>query len=345
MATPTLISLTPSTGLVSGDQIVAVTGTNFNTALQSNPRLNDPYIVGLPTTVEVLFGTTPAKEVCVFSSTYLTALLPASVAGAGPVSVTVTNIDQTTGLPNAGETVTVTAAFNYAVPIMTSETAYESDFTRAQGVLLDLITNQLGIKATYAVQTDYDPITGDELHVTQFAQLPGLSLVGPELTENRFYSLNEEPVVPDGSISKLDGVSSAGFLRTRVPYTVDVVWDVVCASNTKVEFLNLMAAFTMFMHKNKWLYMPRNPANLSAGTVRFELDFVPGEQPKKRGTPNNSNIVVWYAKILIRGFPIEYFAGITDATLDPAGLIPSHAVVQHGQNADIVRLVEPQETG
>jgi IPT/TIG domain-containing protein len=335
---PTLASLTPAVGLTAGRSLVTIAGTGFRVgALQ-------PGAFEWAPTVLVLFGGVPATDVRVLTDTLLTCLPPPAIASffpsprtsdivPAPVAVSIANLDDA-GVPIPGELVTTAAAYVYVMPKHTGE--FESDFTRTVRTLIRLMKLELlPVEVNYAVQTDYDPTTGDELHVTKFATLPGIALIGPDLDENRFYSLNEEPDLPDGSVSPEDGVSPGGFLQTRVPYTVDVKYQIICASNNKNELLNLMSNFIAFMHANKWLVVDRNAATPGLGQVRIEMDFAPGGLPRNTTTPNTSNVVSWSANIVLRGLDIESFAGLTDdGFADPAGLVPAHAVVEHGQTVD-----------
>jgi len=330
---PTITSLTPATGLTSGGSLVTIQGTGFRTAAPSD---GDFDFESWQQTMLVQFGALPAKEVRVYSDTLLTCLAPPAT-GAAAASVTLTNLDDS-GVPIGGENVSLAGAYAYVLPKYTRE--FESDFTRIVRTLIQRMKQQLLVdEVNYAVQTDYDPTTGDELHVTKFAKLPGFALVGPELEENRFYSVNEQPDFPDGSISAADGESSGGFLETRVPYTVNCRFEIVCASDNKVELLNLMSNFVSFMHANKWLVVDRSGSDPTLGQVRIELDFPPGGLPKNTSSPNTSNVVSWSSTIVLRGLDIESFAGLLDdGTADPAGLIPAHAVVEHGKTADIVEI-------
>jgi hypothetical protein len=327
---PTIASLTPAVGLTAGDALVTIVGTGFRIA---TPQENTGLGFGeWQETAIVLFGGTPASQVRVFSDTLLTCLAPAALA-AGAVAVIVWNLDDD-GDPIFGESVALAAAYAYVLPKHTQE--FECDFTRTVRTLIQRLKQQLLIdEVNYAVQTDYDPTTGDELHVAKFAKLPGFALIGPDLEENRFYSINQQPTLPDGTVSLIDGVSSAGFIETRVPYTVDVRYQIVCASDNSVEVLNLMANYIAFMHANKWLVVDRAAGDSSRGQLRIEMDFAPGGLPKNTTVPNTSNVRSWSATFLLRGLDIESFAGLAaDGTADPAGLVPAHAVVEHGQTAE-----------
>lgn len=333
---PTLASVTPAIGLTAGGSLVTLVGTGFRVPTSQPGPAPGP-------TVLVLFGGIPATDVRVQSDSQLTCLLPPANDAVFPsprpsaiapmlVGVSVTNLDDT-GAPIAGEVVTVPSAFAFILPKSTSE--FESDFTRTVRALVRLMKRELLAEVTIAVQTDYDPTTGDELHVTKFAKLPAFTLIGPELDENRMYSLNEAPSFPDGTVSSADGVSPGGYIETKVPYTVDVRYQVACASDTKTELLNLMSNFIAFMHANKWLYVDRSPTNPALGQVRIEMDFAPGGLPRNTSTPNTSNVVSWTANIVLRGLDIEAFSGLTDdGFADPAGLIPAHAVAARGETVE-----------
>jgi hypothetical protein len=90
---PTVTSVSPNTGPTSGGTPVTITGTNFQSG------------------ATVTFGTLPAVNVVVVSSTSITANTPfGPVSSPLAVDVSVTNPDSTKG--------TATAAFTYTVPAL-----------------------------------------------------------------------------------------------------------------------------------------------------------------------------------------------------------------------------------
>lgn len=344
MAVPTIASLTPSVGPSIGRMSVEINGTNFRPA--TTP---DTGVLGSSsfTTAAVLFGGVPAYDVQVFSTTLLIATPPPG--DPGPVDVQVQNLDQTTGEPISGEVVVASGAFTYVRPIHTAE--YQSDLTRVVRTLIRKMKAALLIEITDAVHTDYDETTGDELHVTKFASLPGITLVGPDLTENRFYSLNAEPDFDDTTTLD-DDEEPTQFVKTRVPYTVDLNFRVVGVSNSKNELLNLVSNFTAFMHATKYLVMQKVDGDPTKGTVKYEFDFAPDGQPKtgrvRTTEENNSNLRVFEAHIMIRGFDIETIFGVA-AGVSGAG-VPRQAVKEYGYVASDVPNLEsaiqedPEET-
>ena len=89
---PTISSISPSAGTVSGETTVIITGNNFNTVAENNT---------------VRFGTTNASVIAA-SATSLTVTTPPARSG-GPSNVSVTDI-------TTGATATAAAAFTYRRP-------------------------------------------------------------------------------------------------------------------------------------------------------------------------------------------------------------------------------------
>ena len=328
MAVPTITQISPTTGPTLGDFVIGITGTNFHVPAVPAFGSSLPWGQQATPSVQVLIDGAPADNVQVFDSTFLTCAMPKH--DVGQVPIVIKNLDSSSGVPIPGETVTAANAFAYALPIFTNDN--DSDLTRVVHTLIREIKKQfLKADVTYAVHTDYDPDTGDELHVTKFASLPGLSLVGPDLEENRFYSQNDQPIVEDPTTIDVNG-NATDFVETRAPYTVDLLFSVIGASDNKGELLNMMAGFIMFMHKNKYLVLDRDPNDASKGTVRYEMDFQPNGQPKTAmGGNADSNIRSFEAKFVIRGFDIEALQGMNAGTT--AG-VPNQAIVSRGKTVD-----------
>jgi hypothetical protein len=291
VAAPTIDSLAPATGPTGGRTLVDVLGSGFR--LPPPPPAEGPVPPTGPT-VAVRVGGQPALDVDVLASDRLTFLAPPGEAG--PADVVVQNLDDA-GEPIAGEEATAPAAFTYVQPRL----AVESDLTRLVRTLLRELKRQVHPNVSLTVQTDFDAQTGDELHLTELASLPGLVLVGPELTENRFYSLNRPPELPVG-----DGTA----VRRRVPYTVDLGFTLLGVADHTTELLNLMAATELFFHRNKYLEMDRDAGSPIAGRVRYEMDFTPDGDLRVTSQPNESNVRSFSGSFVVRGFDFEDLAGV-----------------------------------
>ena len=323
MAVPIIVSVLPATGPAGGRTLVEIKANNL--------RLPDPQPETGPSqprlpTVRVLFGTEEATEVKVYSQGRLTCLSPplspllsptqaereaGQLPGSGRTDVTVTNLDNA-GDPIAGETVTRTDGYRYLRPDLTEE----SDLTRLIRTLIRRMSNEVVRNVVLTQHTDYDESVSDTLNRIEIAEMPGLVLLGPELPENRFFSINERPVDEDGS---------GGAVIRRVPYTVDVEFEFVGVAEKKTTLLNMSSALINFFHRNKHLPMVRDPDNLALGSVRYEMELT--EEPKTRAGVNNSNVRSFSGSMVIRGFDIEGLAGITnDRVVDEATEIAEDGV-------------------
>ena len=293
MSAPSITSLNPPSGPTGGRTLVDVEGSGFR--LPAAPPPSGPTPPPRPP-MQVLVGGREATEVRVRAPGRLTFLSP--IGDAGAVDVVLRNLDDS-GAPIAGEEATLVSGFTYRLPPL----AAESDLARLVRTLLRELKRQILPNVSLTVQTDFDAQTGDELHIAELASLPALVLVGPELREDRFYSLNQVPEV----------AGSAGTgLRRRVPYTVNLAFTLIGASDHTVELLNLMAATELFFHKNKFLEMARNPASLLTGRVRYEMDFAPDGDLRITSQPNESNVRSFSGSFVVRGFDLEDLAGVAD---------------------------------
>lgn len=299
MSIPSIESISPSAGPTAGNLLVEVRGAGF------------PLPTGEAPTVSVLVGGRLARGVRVLSSGQLTCLVPP--ADAGPADIVVQNLD-TTGAPIPGEAAAAPAAFTY-VP---QPLAVEADLTRLVRTLLQELKRQVLDNVVLTVHTDFDAGLGAELHMVHIARLPGLVLVGPELTENRFFSLNQLPEVAAGP---------GQFAQRRVPYTVDLGFTLVGVSDHTTELLNLMAATQLFFHRNPYLELDRDAADPTAGRVRYEMAVARDGDLKVTSQPNDSNVRSFSGRFVVRGFDLEDLAGAPGEGVIARGTVASDVVV------------------
>lgn len=313
MPAPTITSVTPSTGPTGGRTLVEVLGSGFR--MPPAPPASGPTLLPRPT-VEVRLGGKRAEDVRVRAPERLSFLTPAHDAGVMDVVVRNLNDD---GAPISGEEATLPGAFSYEA----TRLAIESDLTRLVRMLLRELKRQVHPNVSLTVHTDFDAETGDELHLTELASLPGLVLVDPELSENRFYSLNQAQEVPAG-----DGTA----VRRRAPYTVDLGFTLVGVADHTTELVNLMSAVELFFHRNKYLEMDRDAADPLGGRVRYEMDFTPDGDLRVTTQPNESNVRSFSGSFVVRGFDLEDLAGV-----------PGDAIFERTAPADNVVLSPPEQ--
>jgi hypothetical protein len=296
MAIPTITSIQPTRGPSSGQTLLTISGTGMR--LPPSPPASGPTSSALPRTVEIRIGAMPATRVLVredAGSTIATCLTPPGTPG--PTDILLQNFDGA-GEPIAGEAVLLPGAFTYERPAL----ATESSLTRLVRTLLRALKAQIIENVNLTVHTDFDAAPEDGLHLAAVARLPALVLAGPELRQNRIYSLNQQPVraLRDGE----------GFAVHRVPYTVDVGFTLIGITDRTAELLNLMSLCTLFLHKNKHLILARDPNAPDAGHVAYEMDFAAGGQFQVRSQPNESNVRHFVGELVVRGFDIDEPQGI-----------------------------------
>ena len=294
-----ITSLSPSVVHTGGRTIIEIIGTGFR--LPAIPPPSKAISVQPPPSVAVTFDGVSALNVAVVSSTRMIVEVPPSPLpitkpdyGEGVATVAFQNLDEN-GVAIPGETASFTG-LSYQRP----QLANEGIIARVTRYLLREIRLQVIANASISNNTDFDSSTDDLLQITELSKLPGIALVGPELTENMFYTSYAGPLVTDifGDIS-----------RIRPAYTVDARYTVVGVSNSMIELLNLMTVVHQFLERTKVLSVPVDPSNLSLGMLRYELDVVEGDDMKVFGSPNESNIRSFSGSILVRGVDIGDIAG------------------------------------
>jgi hypothetical protein len=265
----------------------------------SNFRLTTSVSQG--TTVKVTLGGKDCADVKVWSTSLISFLTP--VKPAGLAQLVIQNLNDA-GAPIGGESVTVNNAYTFVAPSSTTQ----SDFTRlVRQVLIELGVQIFGVEESpnivSTVHTDYSD-TPNPTNIAYLSVLPSIVVTGPDINENRFDSEHVGEVVDVGG-----GVYEVRY----IPYTCDLVFAIQgITDNGKAEQLNLKALVVNFFHKNKYISMLRDPADSSKGYVEYEMDFVPGGEPKSVGQPNESNVQQFIGRFYIRGFKFEDTAGFRD---------------------------------
>ncbi len=281
-----ITSITPSKRQPSGGELVTIIGTDFD--ISDENELD---------AVEVKFGTRKATKVRTrpnptLPDVLLTCILPRApriAKGDNSVSVDVV----LTNLVTSGS-VTEVDGFTYERPSLVTEQSY----TNLIRTLIREMRNQIMENIRIATHTDFDVDVTDGESIIEVSKLPSIFLIGPELTENRFYSINKRP-------EPVDSGDPLKFDQIRVPKTVDVVFTLNGVSNSLLQILNMQHHVVMFFHRNKYLFVQRDPKDASKGEVRYEMDIIEGEDPKLRQSLGNSNIRFFASQFVIRGVDID----------------------------------------
>ena len=266
MTVPTLTSIDPVSGPTSGGDLVRLIGTDF--AARVSVRFGDLPAVVLAVRGDAAEVRTPAHS-------------------EGPIDVVLQNLDAA-GVPIPGEEATLAGAYSFLRPRI----AEESDLTRLVRTLLQELKRQVLANTSMTVSIDYDDTTADGLNVVAISKLPSLVLSGPRVSEDRFFSTN----VPD------EHAVGPDIVRRRPPFTVDLAFTLTGASERTVELLNLMAAVASFLNRNRWVEMPRDPAEPDGDVVRWEMD-PDGDIRTRLDGPDD--VRAFTAGFVVRGFDLD----------------------------------------
>ena len=209
----------------------------------------------------------------------------------GQVDVEVFNLDSA-GAPIPGEHTISPIAYRFERPAIVRE----ADLTRVVRQLLRELKRQVVANVSASVSVDYDDTGTDGPAVIAMAKLPSLVLTGPTLRQNRFYSANAAHYDVVGTPAGLQAV------RRKPAMTVDLVFGVTAASSRAAELFNLMGAVATFLNRNRWLELPRDPADVSKGTVRWELD---ADGDFRTQLASRDDVRVFTCGLVVRGFDVD----------------------------------------
>jgi hypothetical protein len=273
MAKPTLTSISPASGPSSGGDLVTLQGA-------------------FASRIAVRFGDAPAIVISVRDEGGVSiAQVRTPTHAEAPVDVTLSHVDAA-GNPVVGESIALAGAYRFLRPRIVRE----ADLTRLIRTLLRELKRQVIENVSLSVAVDFDDAPLDGLDVTAIAKLPSLVMSGPRIKENRFYSTNtlEEEIVA--------GANGPEIRRRRPPFTVDLEFALTGASDRAVELLNMMTAVAVFLDRNRWLSMDRDPADPTGGAVRWEMD-ASGELQTNLEGKDDVRAFTW--GLVIRGFDVD----------------------------------------
>lgn len=305
MAVPTITTIAPSTGTPAGGQAVEIIGTNFR--LPSAPPATGPAPV-LPSPVEVLFDGVASPKVAVLTDSRLYAVTPVHsmpfnsqgvTSGTDAVNVIVRNVDDT-GTPIPGETVTASNGYTYARPGITHEQS--GDFVRVTMLLIDTMRSQVLANTVVETSVDFDPNTGTAR--IDVSTLPSLIVEGPTVTFNPFFTYRGQNPVPGQNAGEV-------FLQRR-HRVVDLAFDLTGVTDSMVELINLIQLLEVAVDRNSNLYLPLDASDPSAGTLPLEISFTSDPVYERQEAELGSDIRVFRASILLKGYPLNTFAGVTN---------------------------------
>jgi hypothetical protein len=271
---PSIEFVSPAAVGAAGGELVRIAGT------------------GISARVAVVFGARAADIVSVIpdgARVLVDVRAPASEAG--DVALVLQNLDAD-GAPVPGEAATVPFRFVRAL------LGVESDLTRLVRALLRALKSQVIANAATPVSLDYREQISS---VIPIAKVPSLTVLGPDVRENRVYATNET------GERATTGPAGPEVEVLRPPVAVDLRFVLEVVTNTTADHLNLFTALVNFFHRNPYITIERDGRDPSAGTVRFPL-FADGEArtariDDARGRRDDRHAFEW--GLVVRGFPID----------------------------------------
>lgn len=342
MAVPLIVSVVPSSGHTGGRTLVEITGENFRLP---TPPPAQGLTTPPPPSVRVLVGGVEALRVWVVSPTLLRVLTPINDPSGTPATneraavpasdVVVENIDDA-GVLIAGETTTRAAAFSFVRPRYDVECHLE----RVVKAFIVELKRQVLDNVQWNPHADFDPMLGgsfldlDNPDVAQrsLAHLPGIALINVGFTDSKDQSTDTQHEIR---------VDDATWIARRAPVAQDISCTLVGASDNTGELLRMFQATRLFFMKNPDLVLPRDPNNIAAGAIGYQMDFAAGERVEVSAR-TTANVETFSAGVTIRGVLLEDIPGLpTDGVPGTPAGVAHEATVEKGRTVERF-LVDPK---
>jgi hypothetical protein len=298
MAVPTITSVIPAV-IFTGGQMIVVEGTDFQ--LPYPPPLDVNGVLPTPPpTMTVTVGGRQCRNVRVLSATQVECLTKPVDPGA--LAVVVRNLDAA-GAIVPGES----ASASGLLTARRAELWQAADLLRLEMALILELRRQVIASTHKTTAVDYDDTPNAVLDIPDIAELPTLTIQGPQIVEDRDYIYDLTPTAVVGT----------AFSRRRTPKALNLTYRFVAMDNKQVRNMNLMALMFQFLQNNPFIELLRQEDDLSKGTVRYELAQV-GEVTTFTGS-SSSDIRGFSGSLVIRGFQVEDVVGFVDQTVAERG--------------------------
>lgn len=331
MTTPTITSVTPSSGWSAGKTLVEIRGSGFR--LPTPFDYNQPGIAPVPPpTVRVLFDDLEAKDVQVASNGLIRCLTPMHwptrwyyefgngrrepapppstesnppdgatlVTVPGTVNVTVININDS-GVPIAGESAVAEKAYEFTRPRLDQKGTWDRAVTKLRNLLriaiLDNVTDEADL--------DYDVDLGDVSGLTSIAKAPAIAIT------QKVFSDSDDPM--EQGVTEEAGADEF-VIRRRAPIYTDFSCRLLLISEDIVE-LRAMAQLVrdLFLHTNEFL-LEKDPNNPSFGSYKVTL-MLDRQGIQETGRIGRTNLLMASAVVGLMGIPSEWDVNVTNPGL------------------------------
>ena len=293
MAVPVISSVSPDHCHPGGREILTINGANFD--LPPAPP-STGYVGGVPAaTVRVTVDGKIAEDVSVWSSSLLTCTIPPfrgepSDLSASPgydATVTVENIA-------TGEMASVSGVLYYR----------RASLARTNGALewilrsiLRVIRRHVLDNVVFSSAIDFDASVGDSLDIVELAEVPGVALFGPELSEDKEWRYNR---------NDLSNPSSTEYEKRGIPLFVVASFDVTLVGKAITELAALEQEFVAMFARTPRVEIELTPGDSS---TRDEFDWYLSKLPTRAGTVGKGEVYSASASFEVRGIPIDQDSG------------------------------------
>jgi hypothetical protein len=293
---PTVSSITPSTGLAVGDVFAQIVGTGFNLSAQGS--------------VSVTFGGAPAVKVAVLSSTLLHVAAPAGDpdAGATPgaVDVVVTNRDPD-GNPQGSATLVKGFTYRRGSIALPSDLSGHSAIALVTRALVREFQRAVLKNTKHDLHSEYASEVDASAGETARAVAPSLKILGPRIAEDRWNSVNENRLVDLGS---------PNWLETFKTATVMLTYDIVGVARDPVEAANLWTEIQRYFDHNDYLRVVVASSKLGSEVAVYELQPLWEQRGEFRSKATRQALYQFSESFVVRGVslcPDSAFAAGVDA--------------------------------
>ena len=293
MAVPSITSLSSSSGQSGGLDLVSIVGADFATSVEVEfgGELAEVYRIRPASGAE--------RAIDVFTPYH----------DAGLVDVVVRNLDGA-GDPVPGEETTEVDAYTFQRFTIAAE---DNLAILVRTLIRDLKRSVLG-NVNYTVSVDWDYQSDDEIDppaeviIIDAASTPSLTITGPSFGEARDSTTNETREVV------VDGPTGPELRLLREPYVVDLLFGLVGLSKLSFQLLNLMQAVASHFHRYKFVDVPRDVNDSSAGVVQFEVDAIDDYRARLNG--RKDDLRTFTSSFRVRGFWLDGEATAVDQTVE-----------------------------
>lgn len=202
--------------------------------------------------------------------------------------------------------------------------ADEGHLATVVGELIKRLRRGIVANVSWMTSTDYDDETGDTIVAVPLGELPAIFLTDlrtPTDLEYAAGSQGEEEINPD------DEEDPGNVIVVKPPEIVRVTVTIIAVSDDPIETLNMNQAVIKLFRDFPTLTVPRDIANLSLGTIEYDIDFS-REVAGSVSVVGNDNTTFSAYEVSIRGVRLEDIPGLPRTTVPSAPATMRHQSIQ-----------------